>query len=59
MLIQHTWLCVVIPTSYFEIEETYFDNFLKEFTTITDLASSVLPDEGASPTVGFIDQTAN
>lgn len=49
ILIHYTWLSVVVPTSYYEIEETDFDNFLKEFTTITDLASSVLPEEGESP----------
>lgn len=46
MLIQHAWLSVVVPTSYFEVEETDYDSYLPEFMTIIELASNVLPEEG-------------
>ncbi|KAF4631597.1 hypothetical protein G7Y89_g6534 [Cudoniella acicularis] len=49
MHIQHTWLSVVVPTSYFEVEETDFDPYLKEFAIITDLASSILLEQGMPP----------
>jgi len=46
MLIQSAWLSVLVPTSYFEIEETDYDSYIEEFTTITNLAASVLPERG-------------
>lgn len=49
MLIHHAWLSIVVPTSYMEIEETDFDHYIQEFTTITKLAASVLPAEGQPP----------
>ena len=44
MLIQHAWLRVIVPTSFTEVEETDFDSYLYEFTTITDLASRILAE---------------
>jgi hypothetical protein len=49
MLIQHAWLSVLLPTSYFEIEETDYDPFIEEFTTIVKFAEIVLPDAGIQP----------
>lgn len=52
ILIQHAWLSVVLPTSYCEIEETSYDTYLHEFATITELASSILPEK-ESPATHF------
>ncbi|OCL04419.1 hypothetical protein AOQ84DRAFT_225993 [Glonium stellatum] len=41
MLIQHAWLSVIVPSSYLEIEETEYDSYLRHFTTIVDLVSSI------------------
>ncbi|KAE9376188.1 hypothetical protein N431DRAFT_481291 [Stipitochalara longipes BDJ] len=45
MLIQHAWLSVVVPTSYVEVEETDYDAYLNEFSTIIELASGILPED--------------
>lgn len=46
MLMQHSWLCVILPTFYIDVEETDFDFYVPEFATIVDLASTSLPKEG-------------
>jgi Fungal specific transcription factor domain len=46
ILLQHTWLSIVIPTSYFEIKETDYDVYIQQFMAIIEFASSVLPKEG-------------
>jgi hypothetical protein len=49
MLIQHTWLSILVSNSYSEAEETVFDRYLQEFTEITDRASNVLLQKDKAP----------
>ena len=46
MLIQAASLSVLLPTSFFEIEETDYDSYVEEFAKITHLAATVLPEGG-------------
>ncbi|KUJ19351.1 uncharacterized protein LY89DRAFT_612974 [Mollisia scopiformis] len=47
MCLHHTWLSIVLPTSYAETEETDFDSYFREFATIVDLANSILSEDAS------------
>jgi len=49
MLIQHTWLSILVPNAYSEAEETVFDRYLQEFAEITERSSSVLLEKNKTP----------
>jgi transcription factor-like protein len=49
MLLQHAWLSIVVPTSFYEVKETDSDVYIEEYATIADLACSILPSEEARP----------
>lgn len=44
MLIHHAWLTVFLSVSHWEVKETAYDGYARQFRTIVDMAAMVLPE---------------